>query len=86
MRLFKRQMTDEKAKEIASYALAQMGFYSPEREVDITFVKDYMTRVVLDYDEVIAKVEKRSMVKGAAIMAGVLFVASKLTEDKEEEE
>lgn len=86
MRLFKRRMTDETAREIASYGLNQMGFYNPEKEVDITFIKDYMTRVVLDYDELIAKVEKRSMVKGALIMAGVLYVAKKLTDDNEEEE
>ena len=86
MGLFKNKMTDEAASRIANYGLEHMGFYNPEKEVDIIVAHDYLTRVVMDYDELIGKVEKRSMVKGALIMAGVLYVANKLNVKKEEEE
>ena len=86
MRLFNNRMTPGSASRIADYALEQMDFNNPEREVDISSVHQYLTQVVMDYDTLIAKVEKRSMVKGAVLMAGALYVAKKLTEAKEEEE
>ena len=86
MRLFKKQLTDEAASRFANHGLEHMGFFSPEKEVDILVVHDYLTRVIKDYDELIERVEKRSMVKGALIMAGVLYVAKKVKEAKEEEE
>ena len=86
MRLFKNKMTDEAARRIANHGLEQMGFYNPEKEIDILDAHDYLTRVIKDYDELIVKVEKRSMVKGALLMAGVLYLAKKLTDDKEEED
>lgn len=82
MRLFKKHMTDEAASRIANYGLEQMGFYNPEKEIDILDTHDYLTRVIKDYDELIAKVEKRSMVKGALITVGVLYVANKVKEAK----
>lgn len=85
MGLFKNRMTDEAARRIANHGLNDMGFFNPEKEVDINFVSNYMTQVILDYDELIAGVEKRSMVKGALLMAGALYVVKKLTEDKVEE-
>ena len=86
MRLFKNKMKPEVASRIANHGLEHMGFYNPEKEVDILVAHDYLTRVVMDYDELIAKVEKRSMVKGALIMAGVLYVAKKVKDANEEEE
>ena len=86
MRLFKRRMTDEVASRIANHGLEDMGFFNPEKEIDILDAHDYLTRVIKDYDELIMGVEKRSMVKGALIMAGVLYVANKVKEVKEEEE
>ena len=86
MRLFKNRMTDEAASRIANHGLNDMGFYSPEKEIDILAAHDYLTQVVMDYDELIAGVEKRSMVKGALLMFGALYLAKKLTEAKEEEE
>ena len=86
MRLFNNRMTPGAASRIADYSLEQMDFYNPEREVDISSVHRYLTQVVMDYDTLIAKVEKRSMVKGALIMAGVLYVAKKVKDTKEEEE
>ena len=86
MRLFNNRMTPGAASRIADYSLQQMDFYNPEREVDISSVHNYLTQVVMDYDTLIAKVEKRSMVKGALIMAGVLYVANKVKDAKEEEE
>lgn len=86
MRLFKHKLTDDEASKLANLGLEHMGFFNPEQEVDLNFVKDYMTRVVMDYDELLGKVEKRSMVKGALLMAGAIFVVNKLTEKKKEEE
>ena len=86
MRLFKNRMTPGAASRIADYALEQMDFHNPEREVDISSVHQYLTQVVMDYDTLIAKVEKRSMAKGALLMAGVLYVAKKFKDAKEEEE
>ena len=86
MKLFKNRMTPGAASRIADYALEQMDFHNPEREVDISSVHHYLTQVVMDYDALIAKVEKRSMVKGALLMAGVWFVTNKVKEVNEEEE
>ena len=86
MRLFNNRMTPGAASRIADYSLQQMDFYNPEREVDISSVHNYLTQVVMDYDTLIVRVEKRSMGKGALIMAGVLYVANKLNDKKEEEE
>ena len=86
MRLFKNKMTAEVASRIANHGLEDMGFFNPEKEIDILDAHDYLTRVIKDYDELIMGVEKRSMVKGALIMAGVWFVANKMTAKKEEEE
>lgn len=86
MRLFNNRMTDGAASRIADYALEQMDVHNPEREVDINSIHNYLTQVVMEYDTLIAKVERRSMIKGAVLMAGALYVAKKLTEAKEEEE
>lgn len=86
MRFFNRRITDAAASRIANYGIDQMGFYNPDQEVDITFVREYLTQVVKDYDELIMREKKRSMVKGALITAGVIFAVQKLTDDKEGEE
>ena len=86
MRLFNNRMTDEAASRLANHGLNDMGFFSPEKEIDILNAHDYLTRVVMDYDELIVKVERRSMIKGALLMAGALYVAKKLYDKKEEEE
>lgn len=86
MRLFTKRVSYDDARRLASVGLEHMGFFNPEQEVDLNFVADYMTQVVLDYDELIGKVEKSSMIKGALLMAGAIFVVNKLTDDKKEEE
>ena len=86
MRLFNNRMTPGAASRIADYSLEQMDFYNPEREVDISSVHNYLTQVVMDYDTLIAKVEKRSMVKGALLTVGVLYVVNKIKEANKEEE
>ena len=86
MRLFNNRMTDEAASRLANQGLHDMGFFDPEQEVNFNFVQAYMTQVVKDYDKLIVKVERRSMVKGALLMAGALYLGKKLYDKKEEEE
>ena len=86
MNIVNNRLSPESASRIADYALEQVGFNNPEREVDVDSAHKYLTQVVMEYDELFVKVGKSSMDKGAFLMEGGLYAAKKLTDKKEEEE